>query len=147
MHVIYRTHISGFVSYLYNEEIIHGSHTVLSVLTFSEEYNLLISYDMHAFYLLIFFSKQSEIPLSFDGIIYFSQSRWTSESYTYGKQRICLSDSWSAHFYVSWLSDLIFYLKPLYKLLHQSFFYSFITILPSESGVTLHYSTILPQIL
>ena len=41
----------------------------------------------------------------------------------------------------------IFYQKPLYKLLHQSFFYSFITILPSESGVTLHYSTILPQIL
>jgi hypothetical protein len=29
-----------------------------------------------------------------------------------------------------------------YKLLHQSFFYSFITILPSESGVTLEYSTI-----
>jgi hypothetical protein len=27
--------------------------------------------------------------------------------------------------------------KPLYKSLHQSFFYSFITILPSESGVTL----------
>jgi hypothetical protein len=26
---------------------------------------------------------------------------------------------------------------------HQSFFYSFITILPSESGVTLKYSTIL----
>ena len=41
----------------------------------------------------------------------------------------------------------IFYPKPLYKSLHQSFFYSFITILPSESGVTLHYSTILPQIL
>ena len=36
------------------------------------------------------------------------------------------------------------YQKPLYKSLHQSFFYSFITILPSESGVTLHYSTILP---
>ena len=35
--------------------------------------------------------------------------------------------------------------KPLYKSLHQSFFYSFITVLPSESGVTLHYSTILPQ--
>jgi hypothetical protein len=28
--------------------------------------------------------------------------------------------------------------------LHQSFFYSFITILPSESGVTLDYSMILP---
>jgi hypothetical protein len=27
---------------------------------------------------------------------------------------------------------------------YQSVFYSFITILPSESGVTLHYSTILP---
>jgi hypothetical protein len=38
----------------------------------------------------------------------------------------------------------IFYQKPLYKLLHQSFFYSFITLLPSESGATLHYSTILP---
>ena len=77
-------------------------------------------------------SRQSEIPLPSDGIIYFCQSRGTSESYTYGKQRICLSDSWSAHFHVSWLSDFIFYQKPLYKSLHQSFFYSFITILPSH---------------
>ena len=90
---------------------------------------------------------QSEIPLSSDGIIYFCQSRGTSESYTYGKQRICFFNSGSAHFHVSWLSDFIFYQKPLYKSLHQSFFYSFITILPSESGFTLHYSTILPQIL
>jgi hypothetical protein len=71
-------------------------------------------------------------------------SRGTSESYAYGKQQICFSNSWSAHFHVSWLSDFIFYQIPLYKSLHQSFFYSFITILPSESGVTLHYSTILP---
>jgi hypothetical protein len=49
----------------------------------------------------------------------------------------------SAHFHILWLSDFIFYQKPLYKSLHQSFFYSFITILPSEIGVTLHYSTIL----
>jgi hypothetical protein len=70
-------------------------------------------------------------------------SRGTSESSTYGKQLICLSNSWSTHFHVSWLSGFIFYQKPLYKSLHQSFFYSFITILPSESGVTLHYSTIL----
>jgi hypothetical protein len=49
----------------------------------------------------------------------------------------------SIHFHVSWLSDFIFYQKPLYKSLHQSFFYSFITILPPESGATLHYSTIL----
>ena len=42
--------------------------------------------------------------------------------------------------HVSW--HFIFYPKSLYKLLHQSFFYSFITILPSESGVTLEYSTI-----
>ena len=61
-----------------------------------------------------------------------------------GKQRICRSNSLSSHFHVSWLSDFIFYLKPWYKSLHQSFFYSFITILPSESGVTLDYSTILP---
>jgi hypothetical protein len=60
------------------------------------------------------------------------------------KQRICFSNSGSAHFHISCLSDFIFYQKPLYKSLHQSFFYSFITILPSESGVTLHYSTILP---
>ena len=46
-------------------------------------------------------------------------------------------------FHVSWLSDFIIYQKPLYKSLHQWFFYSFIIILPSESGVTLHYSTIL----
>ena len=90
---------------------------------------------------------QSEIPLSSDGIIYFCQSYRTSERYISGKQRICLSSSWSAHFYVSWLSDFINYQKPLYKSLHQSFFYSFITILLSESGVTLHYSTILPQII
>ena len=44
------------------------------------------------------------------------------------------------------LSDFIFYQKPLYKSPHQSFFYSFITILPSESSVTLHYNTILPQL-
>jgi hypothetical protein len=50
----------------------------------------------------------------------------------------------STHFHVSWLSDFIFNPKPLYKLLHQSFFYSFINILPSESGVTLDYSTIFP---
>ena len=64
-------------------------------------------------------------------------SRGTSESSTYGKRRICLSNSWSAHFHVSWLSDFIFYQKPLYKSLHQSFVYSLITILSSESGVFL----------
>ena len=72
-------------------------------------------------------------------------SRGTSESSTYGKQRIFRCNSTSTHFHISWLSDFIFYPKPLNKSLHQSFFYSFITILPSESGVTLHYSTILPQ--
>jgi hypothetical protein len=53
------------------------------------------------------------------------------------------SNSGSAHFHVSWLSDFIFYPKPLYKSLHQSFFYSFITTLHSKSGVTctLNYST------
>ena len=60
----------------------------------------------------------------------------------YGKRGICLTALGSAHFHVSWLSDSIFYQKPLYKSLHQSFFYSFKTILPSESGVALHYSTI-----
>ena len=58
--------------------------------------------------------------------------------------RICPCNSAFAHFHVSWLSDFIFYPKPLYKSLHHSFFYSFITILPAESCVTLHYSTILP---
>ena len=71
-------------------------------------------------------------------------SRGTSESSTYEKQWICRCNSASTHFHVSWLSDFISYLKPLYKSLHQSFFYSFITILPSESGVALDYSTILP---
>ena len=48
--------------------------------------------------------------------------RGTSESYAYGKQRICFSNSGSAYFHVSWLSDFIFYQKPLYKSFHQSFF-------------------------
>jgi hypothetical protein len=43
--------------------------------------------------------------------------------------------------------QFIFYPKPLYKSLHQSFFCSFTTILPSESGVTLDYSTTLPETL
>jgi hypothetical protein len=78
---------------------------------------------------------------------FFSPTCWrrgTSESSTYGKQRIFPCNSALAHFQVSWLSDFIFYPKPLYKSLHQSFLYSFIIILPSESGVTLHYCTILP---
>ena len=63
-------------------------------------------------------------------------SRVTSEGSPWGKQRICSSNSGSAHFHVSWLSDFIFYPKPLYKSFHQSFFYSFTTILPSKSGIT-----------
>ena len=57
-------------------------------------------------------------------------SRGTSESSAYGKQQICRCNSASKHFHISWLSDFIFYPKPLYKSLHQSFFYSFITVLP-----------------
>ena len=75
---------------------------------------------------------------------FFSTCWEPSECSTYGKQQICRCNSASTHFNVSWLSDFIFYPKPLYKSLHQSFFYSFITILPSEGGVTLHYSTIFP---
>jgi hypothetical protein len=40
-------------------------------------------------------------------------------------------------FHVSWLSDFIFYPKPLYKSLHHSLFYLFLTVLPSESSGTL----------
>ena len=65
----------------------------------------------------------------------------------YGKQRICPCNFALAYFHVSWLSDFIFYLKPSYKSLHQSFFYSFITILASESGVALDYCTIFPYTL
>ena len=90
---------------------------------------------------------QSEIPLSFNGFY--------KVAVAVQRQRVIYTDYsgfaspalGSPHFHVSWLSDFIFYQKPLYKSLHQSFFYSFITILPSESGVTLHYNTILPQIL
>ena len=39
-------------------------------------------------------------------------SRSTTERAIYGKQRICFSNSGSAHFHVSWLSDFIFYHKP-----------------------------------
>jgi hypothetical protein len=72
------------------------------------------------------------------GISDYKNVYWVDDTLIYtnnGKQRICLSKSWSAHFHVSWLSDFIFYQKPLCKSLHQSFFNSFITILPSERGV------------
>jgi hypothetical protein len=42
-------------------------------------------------------------------------SRGTSECSPLGNQQICRSNSGSAHFHVSWLSDFIFYPKPLYK--------------------------------
>ena len=54
---------------------------------------------------------------------------------------------WAERLQYRWLSDFIFYPRPLYKSLHQSFFCSFIIILPSESGVTLDYSTISPYTL
>jgi hypothetical protein len=64
-----------------------------------------------------------------------------------GKEISIFLQIWTRKYDVSWLSDFIFYPKPLYKSLHQSFFYSFITILPSESGVTLDFCTIFPYTL
>jgi hypothetical protein len=74
------------------------------------------------------------------------------------RELYCTENSGFAHATLPWHistfrdSDFIFYPKPLYKSLHQSFFYSFITILPSESGVTmdtplLHDFTLDPLIL
>ena len=79
---------------------------------------------------------QSEIPLPSD--IFFSRLAGAvghQRALHTEKKLICCCHSVSTHFHVSWLSDFIFYPKPLYKSLRQSFFYSFITILPSESGV------------
>ena len=90
---------------------------------------------------------QFQIPLPSDGFLFDLLEPWEVRELFIRKQRICRCNSCSTHFHVSQLSDFIFYPKPLYKSLHQSFFYSFITILPAESGVTLHYSTIFPQIL
>ena len=94
-----------------------------------------------------YITDQSEIPLSLNSFY--------KVAVAVQRQRVIYTDYSGfdspalglPHFHVSWLPDFIFYQKPLYKSLHQSFFYSFITILPSERGVTLHYSTILPQIL
>ena len=67
---------------------------------------------------------QSEIPLSFNGFY--------KVAVAVQRQRVMYTDYsgfaspalGSAHFHVSWLSDFIFYQKPLYKSLHQSLFYS-----------------------
>ena len=94
-----------------------------------------------------FTNCQSEIPLPSDDF-FFNFARAVGRQGALHKENSGFaSNSWSAHFHVLWLSNFNFYQKPLYKSLHQSFFYSFITILPSESCVTLHFSTILPQIL
>ena len=71
----------------------------------------------------------------------------TSENSTYGKQRICRCNSTSTHFHVSWLSDFIFYPKPLYKSLHQPFFFSFITFRKWCYTPLLHNFTLDPLIL
>ena len=68
-------------------------------------------------------------------------SRGTSESSIYEKQRICRCNSASTHFHVSWLSDFIFYPKPLYKSLHQSF-----SIHSAIKIVLCLYFTIPPQL-
>ena len=62
--------------------------------------------------LLLSYKIQSEIPLWFNDIDKVACSRSTTEGAIYGKQRICFSNSGSAHFHVSWLSDFIFYHKP-----------------------------------
>ena len=91
--------------------------------------------------------KQSEIPLSSDGIIYFARAVGRQRAMHTENSRFA-SPTLGRHISTfRGYQIFIFYPKPLYKSFHQSFFYSFITILPSESGVTLHYSTILPQIL
>jgi hypothetical protein len=89
-------------------------------------------------------AMRSEIPLSFNGIYKVAVAVQRPRVLYTENSEFASPALGSAHFHVSWLSDFIFYQNPLYKSLHQSFFYSFITILPSESGATLHYSTILP---
>jgi hypothetical protein len=61
--------------------------------------------------------------------IYIRVSPWQVRELYIRKTADFPSNSGSVHFHVSWLFDFIFYQKPLYKSLHHSFFYSFITIL------------------
>ena len=91
--------------------------------------------------------RQSEIPLSFNGF-YGVAVAVERQRAIYTDYSGFASPALGRHISTFRGYRILFvYHKPLYKSLHQSFFYSFITILPSESGVTLHYSTILPQIL
>jgi hypothetical protein len=88
-----------------------------------------------------------EIPLLFDGFLFDLLEPWYVRALSIWKTADLPLQIWVStfpRFVAVAVLDFIFYPKPLYKSLHQSFFYSFITILPSESGVTLNYSTIFP---
>ena len=68
-------------------------------------------------------------------------SRRTSGSSAYGKQRIC-PPTLGQHISTFRGYLILFSIRnPYINRFTNHFFYSFITILPSESGVTLHYST------
>jgi hypothetical protein len=80
--------------------------------------------------------SESEIPLPSDGFLFDLLEPWDVRALFIRKTVDLPLQPGSAYFHVSWLSDFISYPKLLYKSLHQSFFYSFIAILPSESGAT-----------
>jgi hypothetical protein len=57
-----------------------------------------------------------------DGFLFDLVEPWDVIALSIRKTAVCRSNSGSVHFHVSWLSDFIFYPKPLFQSLHQSFF-------------------------
>ena len=98
---------------------------------------LLIPYDF----------RQSEIPLSFNGF-YRVAVAVQHQRVIYTDYSGFASPALGRHISTFRGYRILFSIRnPYINRFTNHFFYSFITILPSESGVTLHYSTILPQIL
>jgi len=69
---------------------------------------------------------------------------WDVRALSIRKTADLLLQLWVGTFPCFVAMSFYFLSETLYKSLHQSFFYSFTTILPSESGVTLDYSMLLP---
>ena len=84
---------------------------------------------------------QSEIPLPSDGFLFNLLEPWDVRALSIRKIADLPLQLWVGTFPRFVAIGILFSIRN-----HQSFFYSFTTILPSESGVyTLDYSTILPQ--
>ena len=105
--------LSFFKRVCHNTRTLNNKHPSMHIIVIKSETHPL----MHT--IMLKSKAHRHIPLSFNGIY--------KVAVAVQRQRVIYTENsgfasparGSAHFHVSWLSDFIFYQKPLYKSLHQ----------------------------